>query len=136
MSRILSFVLDTAIVYGRLRLDGRYSDRNLARIESASFYLRMPEVSFRDQRANAIAIRSISTALKDATANGFIDMEEAERIFKRYLGLTGIDAGKDEPAQKRGVYDIDTTLSELFQTTTESTHFNGFNYYTFPDRVK
>ena len=136
MSRILRFVLDTAIVYGRLRQDGRYSDRNLASIESASFYLRMPEVSFRDQRANAIAIRSISTALKDATANGFIDMEEAERIFKRYLGLTGIDAGKDEPAQKRGVYDIDTTLSELFQTTTESTHFNGFTYYTFPDRVK
>ena len=63
-------------------------------------------------------------------------MEEAERIFKRYLGLTGIDAGKDEPAQTRGVYDIDTNISELFQTTTEATNFNGFTYYTFPDRVK
>ena len=136
MSRIFRFVLDTAIVYGRLRQDGRYSDRNLASIESASFYLRMPEVSFRDQRANAITLRSVSTALKDATSNGFIDLEEANRIFKRYLGLTGIDTGKDEPAQKRGVYDVDTTLKELFQTTTESIHINDFTYYPFPDRVK
>ena len=136
MSRIFRFVLDTAIVYGRLRQDGRYNDRSLASIESASFYLRMPEVSFKDQRANAITLRSVSTALKDATSNGFIDIEEANRIFKRYLGLTGIDTGRDEPAEKRGVYDIDLTLKELFQITTESTDINGYTYYAFLDRTR
>ena len=135
MSKILRFTLDQAIVHGRLRQDRRRSDTNLANIESASFYLRMPEVSYRDQRANAIAIRSISTALKDGVTNGFMETEEASRIFKRYLGLTGIDSGKDEPREKRGMYDVDTTLSELFQTTTESMDMDGYTYYPFKDRV-
>ena len=136
MSKVLRFTLDQAIVHGRLRQDRRRSDSNLASIESASFYLRMPEVSYRDQRANAIAIRSISTALKDGVTNNFIEVDEASRIFKRYLGLTGIDSGKDEPREKRGMYDVDMTLSELFQTTTESMDMDGYTYYPSKDRVK
>ena len=136
ISRILRFTLDQAIIHGRLRQDLRRSDNNLANIESASFYLRMPEVSFRDQRANAVAIRSISTALKDGVSNGFMDTEEASRIFKRYLGLTGVDAGKDEPSEKRGMYDVDLTLKELFQTTSESVDMHGYTYYPCKDRVK
>tara|TARA_R110002050_G_scaffold187833_1_gene322204 strand:- start:339 stop:686 length:348 start_codon:yes stop_codon:yes gene_type:complete len=114
----------------------RNSDNTRAGIESASFYLRMPEVSFRDQRANAIAVRSISTALKDGVSNQFIDTDEASRIFKRYLGLTGVDSGLDQPKEKRGMYDVDTTLKDLFQTTTESVHSNGHTYYPFTDTVR
>ena len=134
ISRILRFTLDQAIIHGRLRQDMRRNDSTLASIESASFYLRMPEVSFRDQRANAIAIRSIGTALKDAVSNGFMDTEEARRVFARHLGLTGIDAGLDEPKEKRGLYDIDADLSELFKVTSESKDINGFTYYSYLDR--
>ena len=136
MSRIFRFVLDQSIIHGRLRQDMRNSDNTRAGIESASFYLRMPEVSFRDQRANAIAVRSISTALKDGVSNQFIDTDEASRIFKRYLGLTGVDSGLDQPKEKRGMYDVDTTLKDLFQTTTESVHSNGHTYYPFTDTVR
>tara|TARA_R100000808_G_scaffold4949_2_gene15478 strand:+ start:8612 stop:10165 length:1554 start_codon:yes stop_codon:yes gene_type:complete len=135
MTRIFRFVLDQAIIHGRLRQDSRFSDTSLATIESASFYLRMPEVSFRDQRANAIAVRSISTALKDAVGNGFIETDEASRIFTRYLGLSGIDAGKNEPHEKRGMYDVDSTLKDLFQVTTEK-HDNGYTYYPSRDSFK
>ena len=136
LSKIFRFTLDQAIIHGRLRQDMRRNDNTLANIESASFYLRMPEVSFRDQRANAIAIRSISTALKDGVSNNFIETEEASRIFKRYLGLTGVDAGRDEPKEKRGMYDVDTTLQDLFQVTTESEDMNGFTYYPSLDRIR
>jgi len=136
ISRIFRFTLDQAIIHGRLRQDMRRNDNNLANIESASFYLRMPEVSFRDQRANAIAVRSISTALKDGITNGFIEQDEAARIFRRYLGSSGIDAGRDEPREKRGMYDVDTTLKDLFQIATESSDMDGFTYYPSKDLVK
>ena len=134
ISRIFRFVLDQAIVHGRLRQDMRRTDNNLASIESASFYLRMPEVSIRDQRANAIAVRSIGTALKDAITNGFIERDEAQRIFKRYLGMSGIDSDKDDPKDKRGHGD-DYSLSDLFQTTTETATSNGYAYFEFADPV-
>ena len=135
MNRVFRFVLDQAIIHGRLRQDSRYSDMSLANIESASFYLRMPEVSFRDQRANATAVKSISVALKDAVTNQFIEKEEAARIFTRYLGLSGIDAGKNQPQEKRGMYDVDSTLKDLFQITTEK-HDNGYSYYPNRDSFK
>ena len=127
-------MLDQAIIHGRLRQDMRRTDNNLASIESASFYLRMPEVSIRDQRANAIAVRSIGTALKDAVTNGFIATEEAQRIFKRYLGMSGIDSDKDDPKDKRG-QGADYSLSDLFQTTTETTSSNGYAYFESADPV-
>ena len=135
MNRVFRFVLDQAIIHGRLRQDSRYSDMSLANIESASFYLRMPEVSFRDQRANATAVKSISVSLKDAVTNQFIEKEEAARIFTRYLGLSGIDAGKNQPQEKRGMYDVDSTLKDLFQITTEK-HDNGYSYYPNRDSFK
>ena len=109
---------------------------SLASIESASFFLQMPEVSFRDQRANAVAIRSISTALKDGVANDFLDREEAGRIFKRYLGLTGIDSGKEEPREKRGMYNLDASLSEIFDKVTETSSKDGYTIYQFADTFK
>ena len=136
MSRIFRFVLDQSIIHGRLRQDRRMNQTSLASIESASFFLQMPEVSFRDQRANAVAIRSISTALKDGVANDFLDREEAGRIFKRYLGLTGIDSGKEEPREKRGMYNLDASLSEIFDKVTETSSKDGYTIYPFADTFK
>ena len=132
MTKIFRYVLDQSIIHGRLRQDGRRADRSLAEIESASFYLRMPEVSIRDQRANAIAIKSISNALKDAIGNGFMEQEEAQRIFKRYLGMSGIDMDKDDPKQTRGD-GAEYSLSDLFKITTETHSSSGYSYYESPD---
>jgi hypothetical protein len=96
----------------------------------------MPEVSFRDQRANAIAVRSIGVALKDGITNGFMEREEAARVFRRYLGLTGIDADRDEPKEKRGQHDDNMSFKNLYQTATENSSSNGYSYFPVIDSVK
>ena len=57
-----------------------------------------------------------------------METEEAERVFKRYLGMSGIDADKDDPKEVRG-HGGEFSIKDLFQITTETVTTNGFSYY-------
>jgi hypothetical protein len=103
LSTIFRFNIDQSILHGRLRQDKRRGARSSAEVESAAFYLRMPSVSAKDERALAIALTHISKALATAVGAEFLKKEEAERVLQQYLDMSGLDAWRDEPKMVKGV---------------------------------
>ena len=139
ISQIFRYALDMAILKSRLKVDSRLSTENSLR--EASFYLRMPDVSAKDQRMLAIVIKNVSGSLKDAVDSGFIGKEEASRLFSQYLELSGLDAWRNEPTFQKSPGSEphpDFDPSRLFERARESGETEetrgDSKVYTFLDR--
>ena len=131
ISTIFRFVLDQAVLKGGLRL----SEKN-----SGAFYLVMPEVSAKDQRMLSIVIKNVASAIKEAIDIEVLEKEEAQRIFRLYLEMSGIDAWKNEPRYQRGPMrtpDEEFTADSVFKHAKESSMFEqsagGRDIYVFLD---
>lgn len=140
VSRILRYSIDMAVLHGYIRQDKRTSVGSSVNVQSTSFYLRMPDLSAKDQRALASAIKSISSALKDATASGFIEGDEAAVLFKRYLEMIGLSAWKTEPVSQNLPPDPRFDTTRVFKMS-ESTGVREFShesetYYVNIDQLK
>lgn len=134
LSLIFRFVLDQAILSGRLKQADSRSNGTLKNlgVKNASFYLRMPDVSAKDQRALAVALNHLATALDKAVKGEYIAIEDAKRIFKEHLALSGLDTWKDEPhMQASSDLTPEQGLDDVFSRVTEGkTEFsNGVNTF-------
>lgn len=146
VSRIFRYSIDMAVLHGYIRQDRRTSIGSDADIQSTSFYLRMPDLSAKDQRALASAVKSISSALKDAatplpnSTEGFISQSEATSLFKRYLEMIGLSTWKTEPVSQNLPPDARFDTTRVFSMS-ESTGVREFNhesetYYVDIDKLK
>ena len=137
--QIFRFVIDQAILKGRLKQDSRRNSDTQAGIESGAFYLRMPDISAKDQRMLSVAMRNLSEALAKAVEMEFLTSEEAKRLFNQYLDMSGLDSYRDEPRYRRGLDTIpDDRFDEnkLFERVTKSESqvtMKGNTYYFAPD---
>lgn len=138
ISTIFRFSIDQSILHGRLKQDKRRGTQSSAEIESAAFYLRMPSVSAKDERALAIALTHISTALGNMLDREVLDVEEVKRVFSQYLDMSGLDSWRDEPKMVKG---IDHTPndefdpSSMFMRVSEGVkRTDKYTYYLSVDR--
>lgn len=110
MGQIFRFVIDQAVVAGGM------ISREEAR--GQAFYIKMPDVSAKDQRMLAISIANIGNALK-ALCGPEIgwDKTKAHDFFERYIEMTGLDIWKYEPQsdEQTGVpeQNIDKMLTRM-----------------------
>tara|TARA_Y100000310_G_scaffold6456_1_gene7262 strand:- start:3428 stop:5113 length:1686 start_codon:yes stop_codon:yes gene_type:complete len=139
VSEVFRFVIDMAVLKNRLKIDNRLSDEHKSGVESTAFYLRMPDVSAKDQRALANAILSMSKSLQAAVESMFISTEEASRLYQQYLTMTGLDAWKLEPKYKRGEdtlpderFNPNALFAKVTEGKTEQTVVDS-TYYMFRD---
>ena len=135
---ILRYAIDSAILHGRLTQDKRQSEKTRAGIESAAFYLRMPDLSAKDQRMLGITLNNVSNALKSAVEQEFVDAEVAKRIFQQYLDMSGLDAWRNEPKYKRTDREPDERFdpSKAFQRVSEGVkeiNADSHTYYIWSD---
>lgn len=131
MTSIFRYAIDQAFLTGRLRRDKRQSLDSQVGVQSATFYLKMPEVSSKDQRALAVAITNLSNALEKAVNAKFLNIDQATRIFSRYLETNGLDAWKNEPAASTGgdsTPDNTLTVDNILQKVEESSSSYDFTY--------
>lgn len=134
MAKIFRYVIDMAAVYGTLRSDSRLSTDN--QLRSTAFFLKLPDVSAKDQRALSVSIANFSRALNDALEGGFMIPEQATIWFNRYLEMTGLNSWRDEPTSPE-VSDTTTfSLADLLKLApgesrqVEVTR-NGSTYYVY-----
>lgn len=140
LTLIFRYQIDQAFIAHRLRGDSRLNDASQAKVESTAFYLKMPEVSSKDQRALAVSINSMAQALRNAIGtsskpmmdadgnpiegaqeDSFITRAEAARIFRRYLETNGLDAWKDEPkAVRQSPEEEELSASNVFRRVQEA----------------
>jgi hypothetical protein len=128
ISTIFRFAIDQAALKDRLKVDRRKND------EPSTFYLKMPDLSAKDQRMLAISMKNYSGSLKDGVDTGFLEQGEATDLYARYLEQTGLDAWKDEPfVNKLPGPDDSTKPSRVFTRAKESTNgeftMNGSSFY-------
>lgn len=107
MQLVFRFTIDQAILAKYVKFDGRRKQD--IENEPSSFYLKLPDLSSKDQRALSIAIRNFTGAMKDVVDLGVFSADEAGDYTKRYLELTGLDTMKDAPS-----YDFNVTPNEQF----------------------
>lgn len=93
LSEIFKFCIDMAVVTGYIPSDAT-ADK--------TFYLKLPDVSDKDQRIMSIAVKAIAEALAkmvygEKDKPGILPPEEAQRLFYRYLDKLGIDTQRNEP---------------------------------------
>jgi hypothetical protein len=138
MGTILRFAVDQAALFGRLKLDGRQGD--VMQRQSESFYLKMPDVSAKDQRMLSIALNNISSALDKAVESEFLDRGEAKRLFRQYLDMSGLDMGKHE-IQASGVveqgeeFSVDRVFTQAREASDiEQRDLSGQAYFVFLGR--
>lgn len=87
LSEVFRFCIDQAVLSG-------YIAKDVA--QGKSFYLKLPDVSQKDQRVIAIAVKSFAEALVKMVEIGYPRVE-ANRLFNRYLDQLGLDTQLDEP---------------------------------------
>ena len=132
LSRILAYVIDTAIEYGYQGID-RGVDK--------SFYLKLPDVSAKDQRLLAVAMKSFADSLKAMGEAGIVEKRELDRLFRRYTQIMGIDAGRDTPfsSQSGGAPEQGDPIIRLIASRggRDELHLLESSYYFYgPDRIK
>ncbi len=127
MNRIFRYSIDMAILSGYLKQDRRQKVGGSANTNSTSFYLRMPDLSAKDQRALANAVKSISSALKDAVDARFVEQTEAKSLFDRYLEMIGLNTWKDEPVSQVLAPDGKFDTRRVFSTA-ETSGVREFSY--------
>jgi hypothetical protein len=93
---IFRYVIDTAFLAGTLRSDGRKATGTERKI-SAAFYISMPDVSAKDQRMLSIAVRNFASSIKELQEGDLVTKDEAKRMVKYFLDLTGVNSGRAEP---------------------------------------
>jgi hypothetical protein len=110
MKYVFRYVLDTAFLKGSLRPDNRGMNSTKRKL-SAAFYIRMPDVSAKDQRMLSIAVRNFASALTELREAGLVEEEDAKRMVKYFLDLTGVNTGRDEPRTVEFGSDADPSAS-------------------------
>ncbi len=120
ISQVFKFAINQAELHDTLVKDGRVGIGTQVDLQSKSFYLRMVDVSAKDQRMLSIAVRNISSALKQAVEFGF-DEEEASRVFGRYLELLGLDTWRQEPTSTTVHSDPDQITKNVFKAVASET---------------
>lgn len=144
ISQIFKFAIGQAELHGTLVKDGRMVSGSQADVDSKSFYLRMVDISAKDQRMLSIAVKNVANALTEAIEFGY-DKEEATRVFNRYLELLGLDTWRNEASSMDVSTDPDQVASNVFRAVAsesinprEFTH-QGTRYYVYSsheERVK
>ena len=93
MQLIFRFSVDMSILSGYITFDKRFNRIN----EQSSFYLKLPDISAKDQRALSVALRNFSGSMKDCIDLGIFTVDEAKEYMSRYIEMTGLDTMKDAP---------------------------------------
>ena len=119
VSEVFRFCVDMAEVQGYLNLDGRLTVGSEKDMQARTFYLRMPDVSAKDQRMLSIAVMNVSTSLKTMMEIGALQAEDVERLFKRYIELLGFDVWKQEPKSMEVVGDPMFDIDKIFASVTQ-----------------
>ena len=88
IGEIFRFAVDQSLIAGYLSKD---------EAKGAAFYIKMPDVSAKDQRMLAISIANIANAVVALVEKAGWDKQKAYDFFERYLEMTGLDIGKQEP---------------------------------------
>lgn len=130
IGRVFRFQLDQSILKGRLRLDRRQNNETQSREESASFFLTLPEVSMKDQRMLAIALRNTAGALKEVVEGELVSKEMAREIFTEFVRLMGLGTWKEQPRYGRGEDrepDDNFSPEKIFKRAQESGEFEVRN---------
>lgn len=84
VSTILKFVVDQAIIHGRLP----------KRINT-EFTLEFPMLSIRDIQRESVALKNIAEALEKAVAMEAVTKDEIKRVFRRAIEALGFDVGRN-----------------------------------------
>jgi len=122
ITQVFRFTIDQAIISGYFQPDRRVGQEEEMRRESGAFYLRLPDVSAKDQRMLSIAIKNTTAAIDTAIEREFISKEEGKRLFKQYMDLTGMDSHKQQPSRSTLAGEVDSNFDPnlIFKRVEES----------------
>ena len=115
ISRIFQYQIDSSIHRGAITPDKRLRTEN-QRVNTR-FTIMLPEVSAKDNRADAIALNNLTSALNNAIGTEIITKDDAKRVLQRYIDRLAIDTWTDEPGrgQALGPHEEDDNINDALK---------------------